>query len=97
MACFINGTPVSVFHNTFATKSFVAAHVADSLGLAVHEGVCSATVTVITGDDQLSAPFALSVVEHAQYDVLLGRDWVAISNCDGKYNLVSFCCDVPNV
>lgn len=96
MTCFVNGTPVSVFYDTFATNSFVATHAVTRLGLSVNEGVCSAEVTVIDDDDdgdRLSARITLNVIRYAQYDISLGRDWVAGSS---RKLIMLFCLDLSN-
>lgn len=96
MTCFVNRTPVLVFYDTFATNSFVATHAVTRLGLSVNEGVCSAEVTVIDDDndgDQLSARITLNVIRYAQYDISLGRDWVAGSS---RKLIMLFCLNLPN-
>ena len=96
MTCFINGTPVSVFYDTFVTNLFMATHAITRLGLSVNEGVCSAKVTVINDDDdgdQLSARITPNVIQYAQYDILLGRDWVAGSS---RKLIMLFCLDLSN-
>lgn len=79
---------MSVSYDPFAIKSLVATRIANSLGLAIHEGVCTAVVTILTDNDQFSAPFTLGVAQYVQYDISLGQDWIAISGhagFTGKY------------